>query len=135
LEAGIPARLTPTEGRKFGLTVGGAFVVLGAILQWRGHPSASAVCLTGGAGLALAGLLAPAGLSPVYRGWMGLAYLLSKVTTPIFMGAVYFLVITPMGLLMRLFGKDPLVHRAVNNSYWHRREPHSDPTDTMRHQF
>jgi len=127
--------LTPVDGRKFGLTVGGAFAVMGAVLWWRGHHAASAGCLAGGALLALTGLLLPTALSPVYRGWMGLAYLMSKVTTPIFMGAVYFLIITPMGLLMRLFGRNPLVHRTVHDSYWHRREPHSDPTDTMRHQF
>jgi hypothetical protein len=127
--------LTPAEGRKFGLTVGGAFLVLGAILQWRGRASASTVCLAGGAALALAGLAVPTALAPVYRGWMGFAHLLSKVTTPIFMGVVYFLVITPMSLLMRLFGRHPLVHRPMNDSYWVRREPHSDPTDTMRHQF
>ena len=135
LEAGIPARLTTAEDRKFGLTVGGAFLVLGAFLQWRGRATASTVCLAGGAALVLAGLVVPGALAPVHRGWMGLSRLLSKVTTPIFMGVVYFLVITPMGLLMRLFGRNPLVHRPMNDSYWLRREPHGDPTDTMRHQF
>jgi len=135
LEAGIPARLTPAEGRKFGLTVGGAFLVIGTILQWRGRATASMVCLAGGGVLALAGLAVPGNLGPVYRGWMSLARVLSRVTTPIFMGVVYFVVIAPIGLLMRLFGKNPLVHRSVNDSYWHRREPHSDPASTMRHQF
>jgi hypothetical protein len=66
---------------------------------------------------------------------MGFAHLLSKVTTPVFMGVVYFLVISPMGLIMRLFGRNPLVHRPAGDGYWLRREPHHDPTDTMRHQF
>jgi hypothetical protein len=135
LAAGIPARLTPTEGRKFGLTVGGAFLVIGAFLVWRGRTTASAVCLLGGGALALAGLVVPGSLGPVHRGWMGLAHLLSRVTTPIFMGVVYFLVITPMGIVLRLFGKNALVHRPLKDSYWRRCTPHADPADTMRHQF
>jgi hypothetical protein len=47
--------------------------------------------------LLLAGILIPTWLGPVYRGWMGFALLLSKVTTPIFMGITFFLVMAPIG--------------------------------------
>ncbi|MEO8194714.1 MAG: hypothetical protein ABI681_12760, partial [Gemmatimonadales bacterium] len=43
---------------------------------------------------------------------------LSRVTTPIFMSIVYFVVLTPIGLLRRSFGSNPLVHDAVGGSYW-----------------
>jgi len=66
----------------------------------------------------LAGLVIPGQLGPVNRAWMGLAEAISKVTTPIFMGVVYFLIITPVGVIMRLFGRNPISHRAVNQSYW-----------------
>ena len=56
----------------------------------------------------LGGLLVPGKLGPVYRAWMGLAHVISKVTTPIFMGVVYFLVITPIAVLRRTFGGNPL---------------------------
>lgn len=135
LAAGIPAGLTPREGRKFGLTVGGAFALLGAVLYWRGRATASTGFLAVGAVLILAGIAIPGRLAPVHRAWMGLAHLLSKVTTPIFMGVVYFLVITPMGLVMRLFGRNPLAHRSTSDGYWLRREPPRDPADTMTHQF
>ena len=49
---------------------------------------------------------------------MGLAHLLSKVTTPIFMGVIYFVVLTPTAWLMRLFGRRSLVHPEVNGSFW-----------------
>ena len=128
------ARLTPAEGRKFGLTVGAAFLVLAGISYWRGHRIPVIVLGALGALLVLAGLLIPGQLGPVYRGWMGLAAAISKVTTPIFMAIVYFLVLTPAGLIMRLVGHRPLEHEAVNGSYWQRR-PEGERVADMTRQF
>jgi hypothetical protein len=114
----IPARLTAAQGRKFGLTVGIAFLVLAGISYWRGHYYPPRVLGGLGAVMALAGLLVPTYLGPVERGWMGFAHLLSKVTTPIFMGIVYYLVITPIALLMRLFGKNPLASPPASTTRW-----------------
>lgn len=119
MEAGIPARLTPAEGRKFGLTVGAAFLVLGGLVYfWRHHETPGAVLGGLGAVLVLAALAVPAHLGPVQRAWMGLAHLLSRVTTPIFMGIVFFLVMMPIGLLRRLAGKGALVHPERDGGYW-----------------
>jgi hypothetical protein len=57
------------------------------------------------------GLMAPGTLRPVYRGWMRFGLLLSKVTTPVVMGLVFFLVVVPTGLIVRLRGKDSLQRR------------------------
>lgn len=114
----LSAGLTRAEGRKFGLTVGAAFLVLGGILWWRGRETMSLGFAGVGSLLALAGAVIPAHLGPLHRAWMGLAHLLSKVTTPIFMSVVYFLVITPVGLLMRAFGRNPVVPVLSNGSYW-----------------
>ncbi len=65
--------------------------------------------------LAAAGFATPMSLRPVYRGWMRFALLLNKITTPIIMGIIYFLVITPIGLLRRLFGGDPMA-RSTDDS-------------------
>jgi len=115
---GIPARLTAKEGRKFGLLVGVVFLGIAGISLWRGHVWPPRVFVVVGALLVLGGLLIPGKLGPVYRAWMGLAHLLSKVTTPIFLGVVYFVVMTPIGLIRRALGKNPLRHQAVNDSYW-----------------
>ena len=128
----IPARLSPAEGRKFGLTVGLAFGVLATITWWRDHQLL--MQLFGGlaAVLILAGALIPGRLGPVYRAWMGLAHLISRVTTPIFLAIIYFLVIGPIGLLMRLFGRNPLRHRPEQGSLWLSR---SAERGTMFNQF
>ena len=129
----IPARLTKKEGRRFGLTVGVAFLVLAGISRWRGHDLAP--LLLGGVGgtLVLAGLAIPTLLGPVFRGWMALGLLISKVTTPIFMGLLYFVAITPMGLAMRAFGRHPLKVAEKNGSFWVKHD--SPPTQSMTRQF
>ena len=65
-----------------------------------------------------AALLFPSRLEPVEGAWMGLAHALSRVTTPIFMAIVYFVVLAPIALIRRAVGGNPMVHKLVNDSYW-----------------
>ena len=135
MAAGVPARLTPSQGRRFGLTVGGAFLVLAAVAWWRGHPLATDILAGLGAVLAVAGLIVPTRLGPVERAWMALAHAISKVTTPIVMGVMYLLVLTPVGWLRRTFGGNPLVHQAQAESYWQKRPEGRRRTADLRRQF
>jgi hypothetical protein len=135
MAAGVPARLTAAEGRKFGLTVGLAFGVLGGFLLWRGKETVSTVLLALGGVLVLAGLVVPTLLGPVERAWMGLAHLISKVTTPIFMGIVYFAVMTPMGFFRRRMGS-PIVPRTVRpETRWELRSADAPAGEQMEHQY
>jgi len=122
LAQSVPARLSPaysaSAGRKFGLTVGIAFLVLGAIARWRGHPATFIVLESLGATLVLAGLLIPRKLGIIERAWMKLAHLISRVTTPIFMGIVYFVVLTPVGFIRRSLGGNALIHRPGQTGLW-----------------
>ena len=131
----IRARLTPREGRKFGLTVGAAFLVLAAISRWRGHATAPWIMGTLGALLLLAGTLLPGRLTPVYRAWMRLGLALSKLTTPIFMGLLYFVVLTPTGMVMRLAGRNPLKAREAEGGFWRRRPASKDEAESLTRQF
>ena len=122
MEEGIRARLTAGEGRRFGLTVGAAFCALGALLVWRGRAPAGGVAATAGMLLLLGGLLVPGRLGPIHNAWMGFARALSKVTTPIFMGIVYFIVFAPVGLVMRAGGRNPLAPPG-QAGVWIKRDP------------
>jgi hypothetical protein len=133
LETGIRARLSPAEGRKFGLTLGAAFLALTGLLWWRGHEIPMFVTGALGSLLILAGLAIPGRLSPVHGAWMGLAHAISKVTTPVFMGIVYFVVLTPAGVLVRLIKGNPLMRQHSAESTWVMREA-GQRTD-MRRQF
>ena len=128
----VPARLTAAQGRKFAFTVGIAMLVLAGVVYWRGKPTVSSVLGGIGALLMLAGLVAPTRLGPVERAWFGLAHAISKVTTPIIMGILYFVVLTPVGLLMRLTGRKPLVHGTPSGSAWVQRPEHARRGDLER---
>jgi len=132
---GIPARLTAAEGRKFGLTVGAALLVFAGLSHWRGHTLAPQVLATLGGTLALLGVVIPARLGPLFSAWMKLAHAMSRVTTPLFMGIVYFVVLTPIGLLVRLLGRNPLAPPRNSGSGWVEHDPRSDAPDSMRRQF
>jgi hypothetical protein len=98
--------------------VGAAFGVLAAIAWWRGNTMSWKVLSALGGTLMLAGTLIPTRLGPVLRGWMAFAHLLSRVTTPIFMGIVYFLVVTPIALFTRVIGRRPLQHAGKDGGFW-----------------
>ena len=85
--------------------------------------------------LVVAGLLVPTWLGPVERAWMGLAALLSKVTTPVFMGIVYFVFLMPVGCVKRLLRQNTLVHEPREGSYWIKRQPGTGSRTDMARQF
>jgi hypothetical protein len=120
-------------GRKFGLTVGAAFVVLATVARWRSHPTSFVVLGVLGLSLLAGSLVVPTLLGPVENAWMGLARAVSKVTTPIFMGVVYFVVLTPIGLLRRTFAGSALVHRAGPHGFW--RDRSQSPRSDLNRQF
>jgi Saxitoxin biosynthesis operon protein SxtJ len=119
LALGVSAGMSAArEGRKFGFSVGLAFLALGALAWWRGRGLTADVFFCVAGVLLAAALVVPAHLGPVERAWMRLALLISRVTTPILMGAVYFLVVTPTGLLMRVFGRNQLTSRRDRETLW-----------------
>ena len=134
METGVSARLTPAEGRKFGLLVGGAFLVIGVLVWRRARIVEASVALVVASALIAAGLAAPTRLGPVYHAWMALARAISKVTTPVFMGAIFFLVVAPAGFIARLLGHRPLSQARGATTYW-RGRPAGARRGEMDHQF
>ena len=132
MEARVPARLTPAEGRHFGLVVGGAFLVLAAVSAWRGHVIPPRILGAIGGLLVLGGLLVPAAMGPVRAGWMALAHAISRVTTPLFMGMVYYVVVTPMGFVRRRLGGNPMRNKENGGSYWVAHPAPPNPQDMQR---
>jgi hypothetical protein len=135
VEGRVPARLTSAEGRHFGGVVGAAFLVLAGVAYWRGHMTVAGALALVGSSLLLAGLLIPTRLGPVQRGWMRFALLLSRVTTPLLMGLIYYLVITPTGLIMRALGRNPLIHAESGRSYWAARPAGRQRRSNLQRQF
>lgn len=130
-----PARLTAREGRRFGFTVGGAFLALAALAWWRERYLVAEILAGLSGSLIVAGLLIPTHLGSVERAWMKLAHTISRVTTPVVMAVMYFGVLTPTGLVRRRFGQNPIEHRPSNGSYWKTRPAGKRRSASMEQQF
>ena len=124
-----------TSNRKFGLTVGTAFLVLAGIVWWRDHLWLRNIFGGVGGFLIVAGLIVPAILGPVQRGWMRMALAISKVTTPIFMGIAYYLSVVPIAFAMKLLGKNPIAAVEKDSSFGYDRAADGNLTSDMTRQF
>jgi hypothetical protein len=105
--------------RKFGLLVGGVFLVLGGLTLWRQKPIAPWL-LTPGVILFFLGLILPRSLKLIYIGWMAMAFALGLIVSSILLTIFYYVVVTPIGLVARLVGKDFLSLKLDSKaqSYW-----------------
>jgi hypothetical protein len=99
--------------------------VLGAIAAWqlyRGRPTAAIVLGAIAIALSICGLMIPPAAKAFHRAWMRFAGVLGYVNSRILLSVVYYLMITPTGLLVRAAGHDPLDRRRDQRaSYWVRR--------------
>ena len=125
-----------SSDRSFGLVFAGFFALLTLHNWWRAGRSWPLELAIAAVFLAAA-LLRPTLLHWPNRAWTKLGALLGAIVTPIVMALLFFLVVTPVGLLMRLAGKDTLRRHGPRqgDSYWIVREPPGPPGDSMHEQF
>lgn len=125
-----------SSDRTFGLVFTVLFLVIGLLPLWKGGSvhywslGISAVFLI--LSLARAELL-----GPLNRLWMKFGLLLNRIVSPVILAILFFLVVTPTGMLMRLFGGNPLRlgFDAKEKSYWIKRDPPGPDPETMSNQF
>ena len=122
--------------RKFGLLVGGVFTALGVIVLLR-HKAHYPYFLWPGAVLIAFGAVFPRALKYVYLVWMSVAFVLGFIVSHVILGLFFFLVITPIGLLARGFGKDFLSLKLDRQaaSYWIPREKKAKTPAEYEQQF
>ena len=122
--------------RNFGLVFAAVFAIIGLLPLLRADKVHLWSLATAAIFLAAA-LMAPRALAPLNRVWFRLGILLGKVVTPLVMGVLYFVVVTPVGFLMRLFGKDPLrlEREPAAKSYWIERSPPGPVRGSLKDQF
>src|ERR1044071_258847 len=111
--------------REFGLIVGGVFVLLGLWWLYRGKfVTAAYVLSAAGSALVLCGLVFPRLLIVPRRFWMKLAEGMSYVSRRVILAIFFFLVLTPIGLIKRAMGWDPLQRRSGSrDTFW---QPYPD---------
>jgi hypothetical protein len=125
-----------SSNRMLGLVFATVFVIVavlplfsGAALRWWSLSIAMA--------FAAVAFVFPRALAPLNRAWTRFGLLLHKIVSPIVLGFLFYVVVTPLGLLMRLLGKDPLRLRwdKQTSTYWIERTPPGPKPDTLSDQF
>lgn len=128
-----------SSDRSFGLTVGGILALIEAYRVWSSGvlDTFGIILLCIAAPLLLFGLVYPKILAPLNKAWTKLGFLMFKIVNPIIMFLVYAITIVPIGLLMRLAGKDPMRLKLDREakSYWIERDPAGPSPESMKKQF
>ena len=126
--------------RAFGFVFAIVFVVVALLPVFAGSGQNNTVrvwALVVSAVFAITALARPQMLKPLNKIWFRFGLLLHKIVNPLIMGLIFFLVITPIGLVMRSFGKKPLKTGFDTSvgSYWIDRVPPGPAPDSMKRQF
>lgn len=120
--------------RSFGLVFMGVFTIVAVLPMWRGAPPRWWALAVAGACGGLA-LVWPRALAPANRIWLRIGLLMHRVVNPIVMGAVFYLVVTPFGFVMRRVRGGLSVTRGPDaraTTYW---LPRNDASSPMNQQF
>ena len=126
---------TRKELRQFGLLVGAVFTVIGLWpLIFRGEPLRLWAIGLGGF-LIVLGAILPQILAPIHKGWMWVGHIWGWINTRILLGIVFYLLITPIGLVFRLMGKDTMRQAFAESSTTYRVVRSPRPHSHMKYQF
>ena len=121
--------------RQFGLMVGGVFLLIGLWpFVWRQEPVRIWAVVPGSL-LAVAGLIMPGILKHAYQGWMWVGHVLGWVNTRIILGVLFYGIVTPMGLVMKLTGRDPMRREFEPDALTYRVIRQARPAAHMKNMF
>ncbi|MCP5230618.1 MAG: hypothetical protein H6948_00745 [Zoogloeaceae bacterium] len=125
------------SNRSFGLLFTVVFSVVGTWRFVRGDEWSYYVWFGIAAVFLILGLANAGILTPLNRLWMRFGLLLGMIVSPIVLGVIYFVMIAPIGILMRLFGRDPMKRQLEPDAetYWEYREEPKLPADSFNNQF
>ena len=126
----------PSE-RTFGFVFTGIFLLIAAYLWYHdGKPLAIQVCFVLSVKFLAFTLFMPIILRPLNKAWYKFGLLLGRVVSPIVLGILFFILITPIAIVMRLSGRDPLKLRKQNvQSHWIDRSPPGPESTSFKDQF
>jgi hypothetical protein len=127
---------TGPSNRKFGLTIAVVFAIVAALELYRWSPWVLLWAALGALMAALA-LWWPDALAGLNKLWLRFGLLLHRIVSPVIMAFLFYVTMLPIGLILRLFGKDVLHLKwdRKANSYWMKRADQRPQTESMRQQF
>lgn len=130
------AEVGPSSDRAFGFVFATVMLIIAIWpLFFGGHPRVP--FLAAAIGFAVLAVGRPSLLAPLNRVWTKFGLVLHRITNPIILGLMFFAVITPFGLVMRVFRADPLNRKydAQAKSYWVQRDRSAPGSGTLKDQF
>jgi len=123
------------ELKNFGLLVGGILLVIG-LWPMLLHGESLRVWVVGVGGLLIGlGGLYPQSLAPIHKGWMWVGHLLGWINTRILLGLVFYGLITPIGIVLRVMGKDTMSQALSETGPTYRVTRQPRPRSHMKYQF
>ena len=122
--------------RSFGVTIGIILLLVAGFLFYREKESFQTFLYIAGVFIGLA-LILPSMLKPIYIVWMTFAVILGWFMTRVILSLLFYVIITPIGLVLRIFGKDflELKKQAVQGSYWNQRDSNLEKNQNYEKQF
>ena len=127
--------ITKKTLRQFGLMVGGIFLFIGLWpWVWR-HETVRLWAVVPGTLLIAAGAVIPSLLREIYKGWMFLGHILGWINTRIILGVLFYGIVTPMGVVMRLAGRDPMRRSFDPDAQTYRVIRQARPASHMKNMF
>lgn len=121
--------------RSFGISVGAVLLLIAAALIWRGRITTAEIVGPIGAVLLILGLTVPTLLKYPSKAWWKMAMVLGYVNARIILTIAFALVLTPVGLAWRLFGKDPLARQRKNWNGWSPSPPRFRDPDHFKRMY
>jgi hypothetical protein len=130
-----PEKVKLADNRKFGLVVGGIVLFIGGLRAYLQEDLSlfNITFVSIGAAMMIIGIVWPGRLAPLNYAWSKIGLMLHKFTNPLFLGAMYLIAIVPSGLIMRLFGADPMSRRmGPGESYWVKKSNQRSSRETLK---
>jgi len=124
------------SNRKFGFFFAAIFAAFAAFALWKGHALRAEIFAGLSALFLLPSLLAPKILAPLNRLWMAFGMLLGKIVSPLVLGFLFLVLVTPVALMTQLIGRDPLrMKKRSASSYWIERDPMGPEPTSFKNQY
>lgn len=125
------------EARRFGIVLSIVLLVVGVVIPtikkspihlWAVYASGTVFTLS---------VFVTKAFVPIFKAWMKVAHLISKIISSIILGLFFYLIISPVGIVMKCFGRDPLSRKwkKDDNSYWIKRDPKLSDPKRIERQF
>jgi hypothetical protein len=131
------SKTSSATDRSFGVMFGCIFIIIASLLRLRGEPEELQLCLLALSVLTfLVAIIRPRLLSTPNKLWMKFSLLLARFVSPIILGILFYVLISPLALALRLFGRDELRLKTKNVvTNWQSRKINGYSLDSFKNQY